>query len=206
MADPQQPTAATTTPGVEVGASQMTGVPLALPTGPQVVVPFATPVSVGTGPANALQLLGWTVNGCEINHENVWEDVPGDQGGGEGGIPIDVQMFGQIARIHLEMSKWDPAVQNLLEASVNANGTQLNMITAGKTVVPGTLNFQNFAFFRLLINPPQYPTMIRNYPLCLPREPHVVNIGTRWARLVTDWIAYPNLMQSPPLLWDNTTT
>jgi hypothetical protein len=46
---------------------------------------------------------------------------------------------------------------------------------------------------------------VRNYPLATLREPHVVNVGTKWARLITDWLVYPDLTQSPPLLWNSTT-
>lgn len=167
-------------------------------------IPGATPVKVGTGAANALQLLGYTVNGAEISAENLWEDVPGDQGGGEGGVPIDFQMFGQIHHIHLELSKWDAAVLALLEACVNSVGS-LTTIVAGTSPVPGSLILANAAHFRLLINPPLIASMIRNYPICLPRQPHVVNVGTKWARLVMDWTAYPDLTTTPPLLWNVTT-
>lgn len=168
-------------------------------------IPGATPISVGTGAANALALLGYTVNGAEITAEQIWEDVPGDQGGGEGGIPIDFQMFGQIHRVHLEFSKWDLAVLTKLEACVNANGT-LSTIVAGTSPVPGSLILANNAHFRLLVNPPLISSLIRNYPIALPREPHVVNAGTKWARLIMDWVCYPDLTTSPPLLWNGTNT
>lgn len=169
-----------------------------------VVLPGATPISVGTGSANALQTLGYTVNGAEIHTEKIIEDVPGDQGGGEGGIPIEFQMFGEIHRIHLELSKWDTAVLALLEAAINANGS-LSTIVAGKSPVPGSLILANNAHFRLLVNPPSAASLIRNYPIAIPREPHVINPGTKWCRLVMDWIAYPDLTTTPPLLWNNTT-
>ena len=164
-------------------------------------VPGATPIYVGTGTANALELLGYTVNCAEITAENMWEDVPGDQGGGEGGIPIDIQIYGQIHRLHLEFSRWDTAVAAKLESCINTNGT-LSTITPGKSPTPGSLVFANNAQFRLLINPPLVPTLKRNYPLAFMREPHVVNVGTKWARLITDWIAYPDLTVTPPLLWN----
>lgn len=172
---------------------------------PAIEIPGATPISVGADAANALILLGYTVNGAEITAENIWEDVPGDQGGGEGGVPIDIQMFGQIHRIHLEFSKWSTDVLTKLEACVNSNNT-LNTITQGKSPVPGSLIFSNLAHFRLLINPPLVSSLIRNYPIAVPREPHVVNAGTKWARLIMDWIAYPDLTTTPPLLWNSTNT
>lgn len=170
-----------------------------------IVIPGATPISVGTGTANALEMLGYTVNGAEITVEKLMEDVPGDQGGGEGGVPIDIQYFGEIHRIHLELSKWDTAVMAKLEAAINVIGT-LTTITAGKSPVPGSLILANSAYYRLLVNPPSAATLIRNYPISIPRDPHVVNVGTKWARLVIDFIAYPDLTQSPPLLWNNTTS
>lgn len=169
-----------------------------------VQVPGVASIYTGTGSVNAKQLLGYSVNGVEIRAENLWEDIPGDQGGGEGGIPIDIQMFGQIHRIHLELSKWDTAVLTLLEAAVNANGT-LTTIVAGTSPSPGSLVLGNSAQFRLLIWPASAASLIRNYPISMPREPHVVNEGTKWARLVMDWIAYPDLTTTPPLLWNTTT-
>lgn len=170
-----------------------------------VVIPGATPVSLGTGAANALQLLGYTVNGAEITTEQIIEDVPGDQGGGEGGIPIDFQYFGQIARGTLEFSSWDPAVLAKIESAVNANGT-LSTITAGNSPVPGSLILANAAYFRLLINPPNVASLIRNYPITLIREPKTFTNGTKWSRLILPFVAYPNLTTSPPLLWNNVTT
>ena len=38
-----------------------------------VQLPGAAPVSVGTGTTNALQLLGYTVNGCEITSEKMMD-------------------------------------------------------------------------------------------------------------------------------------
>jgi hypothetical protein len=164
-------------------------------------LPGATPVSVGSGTANALELLGYTVSGCEIHAEKLIEDIPGDQGGGEGGIPIEFQIFGEIHRIHLELSKWDAAILTKLEACINVIGT-LTTITAGKSPIPGSFILANNAYFRLLLNPPNMSSLIRNYPIAIPREPHVVNAGTKWARLVMDWVAYPDLTTTPPLLWN----
>jgi hypothetical protein len=96
-------------------------------------------------------------------------------------------------------------VLTLLESAVNANGT-LNTVTAGFSPVPGSLVLANNANFRLLINPPLVSSLVRNYPLAMPREPHVVNAGTKWARLVMDWFCLPNLNTSPPLLYNTTTS
>lgn len=170
-----------------------------------VVVPGATPISFGTGAANALQLLGYTVNGAEITTEELMDDVPGDQGGGEGAIPIDFQKFGQIARGSLEFSSWDPAVLAKIESGINANGT-LSTIVAGTSVVPGSLILANAAYFRMLINPPNVASLIRNYPITIIREPKTFTAGSKWSRLILPFVAYPNLTTSPPLLWNNVTT
>lgn len=159
-----------------------------------------TQIFVGTGAGNALQFLGYTVNGAEITAENVMEDVPGDQGGGDGAIPIEIQVFGQLHRLHLEFSKWDINVFNLLTAAINQNG--VGSISAGFSAIPGTLFFANNAAFRLLVKPPLTAQLIRNYQLAIPREPNVYNVGTKWSRLVMDWVAYPDLNQSPPKLYD----
>jgi hypothetical protein len=171
-----------------------------------VIVPGATPISVGTGSTNALQQLGFTVSGTQITAEKLMEDVPGDQGGGEGGIPIEIQYFGMLHRVHLELSKVDPAILTKLESAINTNGT-LSTITAGNSPVPGSLMLANSAYFRLLINPPNQSSLIRNYPIAIPREAHVLGpVGTKWLRVVMDWICYPDLTQTPPLLWNSTTS
>lgn len=169
-----------------------------------VQLPGAAPVSVGTGSTNALQQLGYTVGGCEITSEKLIEDVPGDQGGGEGGIPIEFQHFGRIDRVHLELSKVDLAVFAKLETAINTNGS-LSTITAGTSPIPGSLILSNLAYFRLLINPTN-GILIRNYPIAIPRDAHVLGpIGTKWARVVVDFTCYPDLTTTPPLLWNTTT-
>ena len=131
--------------------------------------------------------------------------MPGDQGGGEGGIPIEVQYFGRIDRVHLELSKIDLTVFGKIESAINTNGS-LTTIVAGTSPIPGSLILGNTAFFRLLINPVN-GILIRNYPIAIPREAHVMGpVGTKWLRATIEWYCLTDLTASPPLLWNVTNT
>ena len=170
-----------------------------------VQLPGAAPVSVGTGSANALQLLGYTVNGCEIESTKIIEEVPGDQGGGEGGTPIEFQHLGRYDIVRLELSKIDMTVFNKIEAAVNANGT-LSSVVAGTAPTPGSLIIGNSAYFRLLINPAN-GVMIRNYPIAIPRDAHSMGpVGTKWLRAKISFYCVLDYTQTPPLLWNVTTS
>lgn len=127
--------------------------------------------------------LGYTINGVEIREETFSEDIHGDQNGGDAGPPIDVEVYGEIHRIQLTLSKWDEAVANIIRANV-AGGT------AGVPPTPGTLLFAGGHAFRLAINSVLRP---RNYPIVLfLKEPKEVNKGTRFSRLVLTGVAYKN--------------
>lgn len=147
-----------------------------------------------TGPG--LQTLGYTRDGAEMSEETFWGDVPGDERGGEQGPPIDIQYFGAIARVRLELTKWDSAVQALIEAAVPGG-------TAGSPMVidPGTLIFTAGKHFRLLISTPTDP---RNFLLAIPRMPRELNKGTKFSTLVTEWECHadPN---NGNVLWNTTT-
>ena len=49
--------------------------------------------------SHALETLGYTQNGVQIEEELYTGDVKGDENGGEEGPPIDVQYFGEVHRV-----------------------------------------------------------------------------------------------------------
>ena len=161
-----------------------------------VQVPGAALVRVANTSGGTIFDLGYSINGVEITEEMLSEDVPGDQNGGEGGPPIDIQDFGHIARIRMEMSVWDFTVASSIRA-------KLNGVTQGVSPTPGSLIFANLYAFRLLILPAIAGDAM-NFLKAVPRDPHVINIGTKFARLVFDWIAYPPT--GGGTLWNTTTT
>src|SRR6185436_21084756 len=97
-----------------------------------VQVPGPCEVQLDTGTSHALESLGWSINGVEIQEDVKHLDVPGDQNGGDEGIPIDVQYLGEMHIVRMEMSKWDSAVADKGLAKTYGG-------TAGTMSTPGTL-------------------------------------------------------------------
>lgn len=147
-----------------------------------VVVAGATLIRTGTGAANALEDLGYSINGVRIFEDVFTGDVPGDQNGGDAGPPIDVQYFGQVDRVEIEMSKFDAAViakiaPRLLGGSAGTIGTAGTLIAAGSK------------YYRLLLTATNFT---RNYLCAVPRAAIETNWGTKFTmlRLVFDCYAF----------------
>jgi hypothetical protein len=153
-----------------------------------VQVPGPAHILLNTGASAALQAWGFTENGAIVREEMLKLDVPGDQNGGDQGNPIEIQDLGRVGRVHLEMSKWDATVSQQVIAKSNTNGT--GAVAQGVSPVPGVLIFSNTTYFRLLINP-TVAGFVRNFLVAVPIEAYEMNIGTKYARFVTDWICYP---------------
>ena len=162
-------------------------------------VPGACLVRVGTGGTGAsptLEDLGYTVNGADITHEVMMDDIPGDQNGGDSGPPIDIQYYGQIARVRLEMSKWDTTVLHKLVPRLHTAGA--GALAAMNTQTVGTLVAGGAAAFRLVLIPatagagtgPMVGPI--NFSIAVPRGPMEVNKGSKWARLVLDFECHAN--------------
>ena len=157
-------------------------------------VPGPCLVKVSTGGSVSvptLETLGYTVNGADITHEVMMDDILGDQNGGDSGPPIDIQYYGQIARVRLEMSKWDSAVLHKLLPRVHPDGGAGGLVTVNTATV-GTLIAGSSSGFRLLllptavaVNGPMVGPM--NFLIAIPRGPMEVNKGSKWARLVLDF-------------------
>ena len=147
-----------------------------------VVVRGACQVRVATGEDSALETLGYTRNGADITLESMFLDVPGDQNGGDDGPPIDVQYLGDIARVRLELTKWDEAVADKLLPRLRGG-------TAGTPGAPGTLMFQDSKSYRLLLNSASEP---RNFLRTFPRMPIEMNAGTKFTTLVIEFECHEN--------------
>lgn len=152
-------------------------------------------VKIGTGDAGALEDLGYTVNGADIELRGFHGDVPGDEHGGDLGPPIDVQYFGEIAIVRLEFSKFDAAVADKAAARMLSN-----IANPGSPGTPGTLLFGSTQAFRLLINPTNNPM---NFPRAFCRGSIVHNKGTRFTRLSQEWECHAD---SDGVLYNSTTT
>ena len=81
-----------------------------------VQVPGPCRVYVGTGVSGALEELGYTVNGANVEEDTMYSDVPTDACGD--GPAADVQYQGEIHRVRLELSKWDQAIAAKLTAKI----------------------------------------------------------------------------------------
>lgn len=139
-------------------------------------------IRVDTGAANVLEELGYTINGAEIREEIFMENVPGDESGGESGPPIDVQYFGEIHHVRVELSKWDDAIAAKVLAKLYGG-------TAGIIGVVGTLMAGGSKTFRLLIHTTTEP---RNYLRAFLRGQVELNKGTKFSRLVLDFECHSN--------------
>jgi hypothetical protein len=148
-----------------------------------VFVPGAAPIRVGTGAADALELLGYTKRGADLRFESMSVDVPGDQNGGEQGPPIDIEYLGDIAHVRLELSKVDKAVRDKLMNRLKGG-------TAGTPGAAGTLVFQDSKAFRLVIDSPGDPYDFGRATLV--KTPHELNVGTLYQTVVFEFVCYKN--------------
>lgn len=137
-------------------------------------------IKLDVGEGSALALLGYTENGAFITEEGHYQEVPGDQNGGDSGPPIEKVYMGETARVRIELSKWDATVAALVK---NRNkGT-----TEGTPAAAGTLVFAGGYFYRLLIHSTTLP---RNYLCAVPDQPYEINVGTKYSRLVFEFTCY----------------
>lgn len=154
----------------------------------QVPGPALVRINAGEG----LEDLGYSINGVEVTPEVFMSDVPGDQNGGDEGPPIDVQYFGETARVRMDLSKWDSAVADKVFA-------RLSTKVGGAIGTPGSLIAAGSHSFRLLILPTSAPM---NFLLAFPRAPIETNKGTKFARLTVEWECHA----VSGVLWNVTTT
>jgi hypothetical protein len=139
-------------------------------------------IKVDTAAGNSLEELGYTINGAEIREEIFHSNVPGDENGGDEGPPIDVQYFGEIHHVRLELSKWDASVANKVLAKLYGG-------TAGVLGAAGTLMAGGSKTVRLLINASIEP---RNYLKAFLRNQSELNKGTKYSKLVLEFECHAN--------------
>lgn len=123
---------------------------------------------------SGLAVLGYTVNGVNIDEREHVENVPGDEHGGDNGPPIDQVLLPPLHLIHLEMSKWDDAVLAQVARRIKATTS-----TAGVSTWPVLMRGSD-AYMRLLLLGPNF---VRNYTLARPTGDISINgIGLRSSR------------------------
>lgn len=139
-------------------------------------------IKVGTGVSGALENLGRTRNGADVSEEGFWVDVPGDEHGGDSGPPIDIQYIGEMARVRLELTKFDPVILAKVMKRINDASK-----VAGARGTVGYFLFLNAKTFRLLIHTPTEPY---NFLRAVPRAPTQRNMGTRFTMKVLEFDCY----------------
>lgn len=157
----------------------------------QVNVDGAALVKVGTGDADALEILGYTRNGAEVTHEAFFIDVPGDENGGDEGPPVEVEELGEISRVRCELTKFDEAVANKVRCRLKGG-------TAGTKATPGTLVFADSKSFRLAIVTTNRPL---DFPRAIPRAAIEINKGTKFSTLIVEFECHKN---ASDVLYDGT--
>lgn len=150
-------------------------------------------VWVGTGAASALEFLGYTINGVEIEELTFMSNVPSDRDGGTEGPPADVQHMGDLHYLRLEMGQFYEAILAKIRARLNGS-------TEASSIVPGTLLKCGNYGFRVLLWGPNYT---RNYVFGIPRGAIRMNAGTQFSRAMVEFECHRNALG---VLWNTTTS
>lgn len=140
-----------------------------------------------------LEILGYTVNGAKIRVESYFEEVHGDQYGGDQGPPIEMVYLGERATVTLEMSKWDGLVADKISGRLYGKHAGKIFDQVGDyTVGPGTPVFAPGFAYRLVIKVAGQGQTSWDFPRAVPREPMEINKGTRHSVLMLVLDCYPN--------------
>jgi len=142
-------------------------------------------------PFSVLLDLGYTRNGVDADEEAFFLDVPGDEYGGDSGPPIEIQWLGAIARIRLELTKFDRTVFDNLRKRVQGS-------TLGQPATSGTLMIADTKYCRLCLVSANDP---RNFPIAIPRNVIGMNLGTRFQTAVCEFECHTN---ASGVLWNTT--
>ena len=127
--------------------------------------------------------LGFTRNGADVTLEGFFIDIPGDAHGGDDGPPIDVQYLGELARVRVELTKYDVAVALPLYERFPASAAGVPVITPGSSLL-----FQD-SQKRALVLSSASRTM--TFAAAFPRAPVEVNKGTKFSTLVCEFECHP---------------
>ena len=124
--------------------------------------------------------IGYTRNGADVTLEGFFIDIPGDAHGGDDGPPIDVQYLGEMARVRVELTKYDAAqAQSLIYERFPASAAGVPVNT------PGNSLFKQDSQFRELVLSSASRTM--TFHAAFARAPIEVNKGTKFSTLVCEF-------------------
>lgn len=135
----------------------------------------AGPVAVTT------ELLGHALDGVDIEPEIHIDPVFADTGGGTGGVPVDFQEIGQVARISADVIVYDEAVLTKVRKRPSSSAEGL-LGTTGSLIVAGAL------YQRVLILSPG-DSVPYNFP-CAITSRWPVRLSTRRTIYRVQWLAF----------------
>jgi hypothetical protein len=130
--------------------------------------------------------LGELEDQVEPRYRNILGRVSGDRYGGSGGDAIEMQFFGQVAEIELQLSRWDKECYALLQRmgglTYDATTGGANPNNAIRLTDMGALVMRDRSF-RLLLRTVRDTYFIQNFPCCLLESDFGTNSGTKYSRL-----------------------
>ena len=149
-------------------------------------IPGPTEVSVQFSPggtAGPVEVLGYTIEGVDIELDVKTRDVYGDQNGGQDGPPIDIQQFGQLATVRGVFNKFDSAVMEKIKS--RSDGAT----TPGQNIDVGCLLAQENQGHRLVIKPTKTGTAcpIYNFAFAVARQPIPFRYGSKVKEVTVNW-------------------
>lgn len=147
------------------------------------------------------EMLGYSRDGIQVQEISKMLDVPGDQHGGQEGIPIDFQFMAEEHQLRGELTRYDMLVLDKLRARVRTADTFAEGSAGHKMVLPGTLllgtDSQAQASAKIwqvvllsdddiasiiggVVTPNAPALKSRRYYVSVPSEPIVSNHGTKY--------------------------
>ncbi len=152
-------------------------------------------IKVGTGSTAALELLGHTVDGVDIDPQIIQYPIFTDAGGGPGGIPASLQDVGEIHTISADVVVYDVAVlakvrkgfsaltNTVTEGVMQKVGRVLDTTAVGSSGVGGLGRLlilspddsepRNYLYARLVAKPRKLSTKVTIYRLRWEAIPYI---------------------------------
>ena len=167
-------------------------------TPPSICANVAGPLEVwlGTGTSNALEFLGYTINGADIEEISFQGEIHSDEAGGEKGPPVDYQIFGTQHRISLELQRYNSIILEKLNLFYNKNDSPAPVV--------GGLQICGGSSFRVLLCSHDLTTFVRNYPACVIKEP--VNKGPIGSQATRARVSFISNAVTGVVPWNTTTS
>lgn len=141
------------------------------------------PALVMADTGNGLEPLGYSEAGVRMSFTGYDEDIYSDQFGPR--IPIDVQYFGEEARIIVDLITWDQTV--LAKVLTRCRGG-----TNGTNSPPGTLYAAQNKVIRVCVLATYSGEPTHNFPTAYLIGDHDVIVGTKVTRRHLEFRALPN--------------